>query len=516
MDNAPALAQPVRQARLEVGVVLTSIFIIATCGLIYELIIGTLSSYLLGDSIFQFSLTIGFFLTAMGLGSFLSRLVTRRLLETFLVVEIAIGLIGGFSAAWLFAAFTVFDASYPLIMIATIVALGALIGLEIPVLTRLARHYGSLRHTLSNVLAFDYLGALAASLLFPLVLLPFLGLSKTSFLVGMFNLLVVGLNLRVFGLERAWARATTAATVGAFALLVAGFLQSAAITSLFEQRLYQDQIIYSEQSRYQRIVVTRRLDIVQLWLDNELQFSSRDEYRYHEALVHPALSLAPPLENVLIIGGGDGLAMREVLKYPALQHATLVDLDPSMTRLGQTFGPVVALNGGALNDPRVTVVNADGFKFLTDSRDLYQAIIVDLPDPRTESLARLYSREFYGLIRQHLARGGMFVTQASSPYYVRQSYWCIAHTAAAAGLQVQTYHAYVPAFGDWGYVLGSNEPIDWSRLAPRVPTRFLTGAVIANLPSFDPDTAEVPTDVSTLENPAVSRYYLAGWKNWRS
>src|SRR5258708_31600578 len=112
-------------------------------------------------------------------------------------------------------------------MIVTSVVLGTLIGLEIPVLTRLARRYGSLRHTLANVLAFDYLGALAASLLFPLILLPYLGLSKTSFLVGMFNLLVVGLNLRVFGLAPPWARLTAAATVVALALLASGFLTSA-------------------------------------------------------------------------------------------------------------------------------------------------------------------------------------------------------------------------------------------------------------------------------------------------
>src|SRR5258707_6241482 len=187
--------------------------------------------------------------------------------------------------------------------------------------------------------------------------------------------------------------------------------------------------------------------------------------------------------------------MREALKYPGLQHATRVDLDPGMTRLGQTFGPIVALNGGALTDPRVTVINADGFQFLVQSRDLYQAIIVDLPDPRNENVARLYSREFYSLIQQHLARGGLFVTQSSSPYYVRQSFWCIAHTAAAAGLQVQTYNTYGPAFGDWGFVIGSNLKIDWSRLPPRVPTRFFIGAVLPAIPVFNADTPEVSTDV---------------------
>jgi len=504
-----------REAGIEVGALLTSIFVIATCGLFYELIIGSLSSYLLGDSVFQFSLTIGFFLTAMGIGSFLSRVVRKDLLRVFLIVEIAIGLIGGGSAAWLFGAYTLFRRSYLVIMLATIVVLGTLIGLEIPLLTRIAKRYGSLRDTLANVLAFDYLGALAASLLFPLIFLPYLGLSKTSFLVGVFNLLAVGINLRVFGRGLPQTRAIALATLGALALLVAGFVQAAQITSLFEHRLYQDQIIYTEQSRYQRIVVTRYQDDVRLYLDNELQFSTRDEYRYHESLVHPAMTLAPSREHVLVVGGGDGLVMREVWKYPDVQRATLVDIDPAMTRLGQTFGPFVQFNLDSLNNPRLRIVNADGYKFLEDSSDLYQVIIADLPDPRNEGLAKLYSREFYSIVKRHLARGGIFVAQSSSPYFVRQAYWCTAHTLSAAGLDVQTYHAYIPAFGDWGFILASDYKIDWGSLRLRVPTQFLSNEQLPAMAAFDPDSSEVPTDVSTLENPVVLRYYMDGLKRWR-
>lgn len=504
-----------REAGIEVGALLTSIFIIATCGLMYELIIGSLSSYLLGDSVFQFSLTIGFFLTAMGIGSYLSRLVKEDLLKVFLIAEIAIGLIGGGSAAWLFGAYTLFRRSYAVIMIATIVVLGTLIGLEIPLLTRIARRYGNLRDTLANVLAFDYLGALVASLLFPLVLLPYIGLSKTSFLVGVFNLAVVGINLRVFGKALPPARLIMLSTLGALVLLMGGFIQSAAVTSFFEHRLYQDQIIFAEQSRYQRIVVTRYQEDVRLYLDNELQLSSRDEYRYHESLVHPAMSLAPSREHVLVIGGGDGLVARQVLKYSDVQQVTLVDIDPAMTRLGQTFGPIVALNGGSLNDPRVHIVNADGYKFLENSSDLYPVIITDLPDPRNESLAKLYSREFYGIVKRHLARGGIFVSQSSSPFFVRQAYWCIAHTAAAASLDVQTYHAYIPSFGDWGFVLASDLKVDWNSVQLRVPTQFLTNERLPTMTVFDPDTSEVTTDISTLENPAVLHYYLEGLGRWR-
>ena len=506
---------------VEVGALLTSILIIATCALIYELIIGSLSSYLLGDTVFQFSLTIGVFLTAMGIGSFLSRLVGKDLLLVFLLAEIAIALVGGVSAAALFGVFVFLRRSYLVILIAVIVLLGALIGLEIPLLTRIARRYGSLRDTLANVLAFDYLGALVASLLFPLVFLPYLGVIKTSFLVGLLNLLVVGINLRVFGRGLPQRRAVTLATALVAVGLAAGFWQAAAATSVLEHSMYQDPIIYSEQSPYQRIIVTRYQDDVRLYLDKELQFSTRDEYRYHESLVHPAMSLAPSRERVLVIGGGDGLVIREVLKYPDVQEAILVDIDPAMTRLGRTFGPIVDFNHDALNDPRVQIVNADGFKFLENSSDLYGVIISDLPDPRTEALAKLYSLEFYTLIKRHLAKGGMFAAQASSPYFVRSAYWCMMHTAAAGGLNVRTYHTYIPSFGDWGFLLASDLNFDWSSLRLRlVPgskggMRFLNGEVLAKMTLFDPDSSEVPTDVSTLYNPSILRYYMAGVQRWR-
>jgi len=517
-DPAARATDGARAARMEVGALLISILIIAVCGLIYELIIGSLSSYLLGDSVYQFSLTLGFFLSAMGLGSFLSRAVRDHLLRVFLLVEIAIGVLGGGSAAALFVAYSLFPRSYAIIMIATLVVLGTLIGLEIPLLTRIARRYGSLRDTLANVLAVDYLGALVAAILFPLVLLPYLGLTRTSFLVGVFNLGVVGINLRVFGVGLPGARRIAIGTVGALGLLGLGALQSDALSSLVEQRLYQDQILYAEQSPYQRIVVTSYQDDLRLYLDRELQFSSRDEYRYHEALVHPALSLAPSRATVLVIGGGDGLAAREILKYPDVGAVTLVDLDPAVPRLGRTFGPLVALNGGSLNDPRLHEVTGDGYQYLAASAERFPVIITDLPDPRNEGLAKLYSREFYRLVQQHLARGGIYVQQTSSPYFVRQAYWCAIHTATAAGLAVQPYHAYVPSFGDWGFLLASDPAdrrIDWAQVTVRVPTRFLTPAILPTLVQFDPDSADLATDVSTLQNPVILRYYLDAWRRWR-
>lgn len=462
----------------------------------------------------QFSITIGVFLTAMGIGSWLSRLVQDRLLEVFLTIELALGVLGGFAAALLNAAYAAVPQSYTLIMIALLLLLGSLIGLEVPLLTRIAADYGSLRDTVANVLTFDYIGALAAALLFPLLLLPVLGIMKTSFVVGAFNILIVALNLYIFW-YRLKGRGGFVLGIGAALLLLGlGFAQSAQAVALFEHRLYQDKILHAEQSRFQRVVVTQYRDDLRLFLDRELQFSSRDEYRYHEALVHPAMALAANREHVLIIGG-DGLGAREVLKYADMQQVTLVDLDPAVTRLGQEFGPLVRLNAGALNDPRVRVVNADGYRFLTDSSDLYQVILIDLPDPRTESLARLYSREFYGLIGRHLAPGGMMVTQAASPYFAHKAYWCIVHTIQAAGFTVQPYHTYVPSFGEWGFVLASNVRYDWDGMALDVPLRYLEPALLPRMRQFDADMAQTPTSISTQDTAAVWRYYLEDWRRWR-
>jgi spermidine synthase len=450
----------------------------------------------------------------MGIGSWLSRLVQDRLLEVFLAIELALGVLGGFAAALLNAAYAAVPQSYTLIMIALLLLLGALIGLEVPLLTRIAADYGSLRDTVANVLTFDYIGALAAALLFPLLLLPVLGIMKTSFVVGAFNILIVALNLYIFW-YRLKGRGGFVLGIGAALLLLGlGFAQSAQAVALFEHRLYQDEILHAEQSRFQRVVVTQYRDDLRLFLDRELQFSSRDEYRYHEALVHPAMALAANREHVLIIGG-DGLGAREVLKYADMQQVTLVDLDPAVTRLGQEFGPLVRLNAGALNDPRVRVVNADGYRFLTDSSDLYQVILIDLPDPRTESLARLYSREFYGLIGRHLAPGGMMVTQAASPYFAHKAYWCIVHTIQAAGFTVQPYHTYVPSFGEWGFVLASNVRYDWDGMALDVPLRYLEPALLPRMRQFDADMAQTPTSISTQDTAAVWRYYLEDWRRWR-
>lgn len=495
-------------------VLTVSVLIIAVCGLTYELIIGTLSAYLFGNSVTQFSLTIGLFMTAMGLGSFASRWIRRAPLGWFALLEVLIGLIGGTSAALLYAVFATSDV-YHAVMVVLILAVGTMIGLEIPLLTRLIGGRAALKDTLANVLTFDYLGALLASLLFPLVLLPHLGLLKTAFLTGLFNVAVAALNVWMFRARFLRWRRLLAVTAAVALLLAGGFAWSVQLTSFFERQLYEDEVIYAKQTTYQRIIITRWADDVRLYLDGGLQFSSLDEYRYHEPLVHPAMSLTRWREQVLVLGGGDGPVARELLKYDDVERIVVVDIDPAMTRLARTHPALLAVNAGALDDPRVELVHQDAYRYLETTAERFGVIILDLPDPNNESLGKLYTRAFYKLVRRHLAEGGVLATQATSPYFARKTYWCIVHTLADVGLHTVPYHVYVPSFGDWGFVMAAQHPLDPDAFQPEVPMRYLTANLFAAARLFDRDIAEVPTEVNRLDTQVILRYYEQGWQRWQ-
>lgn len=503
-----------RVTAFQIRVLLISVLIIAICGLVYELIVGALSSYLLGNAVTHFSITIGAFLSAMGVGSYISRWVTRNVLRAFVLVELGIGLVGGSSAILLYTVFTYTDYYY-LAMFAVILFVGACIGLEIPLLTRLVGGYQALKDTLADVLAFDYIGALAGSILFPLVLVPQLGLIQTSFVMGLLNLAVVGLILFVFRRELNTPWTLTGATLLSAAALLGGLFISDPVTSFLERRLYRDQIIYTEQTPYQRIVMTRWRDDVRLFLDGNIQFSTLDEYRYHEPLVHPAMTLSRSREAVLVLGGGDGMAVREVLKYDDVRRVVLVDIDPAMTQLAQEHPLLVEVNQDALSDPRVEVVNEDAYKYLEQTSELFGVIISDLPDPNNESLSKLYSLEFFQLLQHHLAEGGVLASQATSPYFVREAYWSIIATADEVWHQVYPYRVYVPSFGDWGFYMATDYAFSLDSFTSQVPMRYLDPPLFEASFLFDADTAAVPVEINTLNTQSLLRYYEEGWGQWR-
>ena len=490
---------------------LFSVFVIASCGLAYELVAGALSSYLLGDSVTQFSTVIGTYLFAMGGGSWLSKYLTRDLVRRFIQIELMVGLIGGFSAVLLFLVFTWLAAPFKLVLYLLVVGVGVLVGLEIPLVMRILKRELAFRDLVSQVLTFDYLGALAVSILFPLLLAPHLGMMRTGLLFGLLNVAVALWALRLFR-EQLPARAALAVQCWAsFALLAAGFAGAGQLTSLAEAHLYADEIVHAESTPYQRIVVTRWRDDLRLFLNNNLQFSSHDEYRYHEALVHPGLASLPGARRVLVLGGGDGLAVREILKYPQIESVTLVDLDPAMTELFSRAPALTALNSDALKSPKVRVVNADALQWLEESREFFDFVVVDFPDPANFALGKLYTSAFYRLLEKRLSARGLLVVQSTSPLYARRSFWCVVATLESVGLRTAPYHALVPSFGEWGFILAGRGDFVPPAGYP-VPTRFLTPETTASLFTFPADMSRVPVEVNRLNNQVLVTYFEQEWR----
>ena len=531
---------------------LASVFVVAACGLLYELAAGAIASYVLGDSVLQFSTIIGSYLFAMGIGSWLSRYFERQLPAHFLRIELLVALAGGLLPALLFLANAYVPGAFRVALYGLVLLVGTLVGLEIPLVMRILRRNVQLKELVSQVLTFDYLGALAVSLAFPLVLVPQLGLIRTGLLFGLMNAAVALWALWLFRHElRQWG-AHAAACALTLALLAAAWLGAEQITTLAEERLYADRIVLAETTPYQRIVVTHAPGEGRpghrLFLNGNLQFAERDEYRYHEALVHPAMAAHGAPRRVAVLGGGDGMAVREILKYPSVESVTLVELDPAMTQLFSQHETLTRLNGGALNNPKVRVVNTDAFQWLQDGQssaagppqgasapragvagapppgpgsepraagsvgapDTFDVIVVDFPDPTNFSIGKLYTNSFYALLEQRLAASGYAVVQTTSPLVARQSFWTVVQTIESVGLRTTPYHAHVPSFGEWGFVIASRRP--W-RLPEALPgeLRFLSADTLPLLFDFPLDMARVPAEVNRLSNQALVHTYEREW-----
>ena len=495
-----------------------NVLVVATCGLVYELLAGTLASYVLGDSVTQFSVIIGIYLSALGVGSWLSRFVEKELARRFVDVELAVAVLGGASAPLLFLSFAHLS-YFHVVLYGVVFLIGVLVGLEIPLLMRILKDHLDFKELVARVLAFDYAGALIASLLFPIFLVPKLGLVRTSLLFGFLN---AGVGLWATWLMRPLigggvTRLRAQACV-VLALLAVAFIKADALTSLAEDAMFADDIVYTKTTAYQRIVVTRNRAGFQLFLNGNLQFSSADEYRYHEALVHPAMALAAEgghaLRRVLVCGGGDGLALREILKYPAVEQVVLVDLDPDMTRLSRRFPPLARLNQNSFEDPRVRVVNEDAMVWLERDEPPFDAAIVDFPDPNSFALGKLYTTRFYRLLKQRLAPDAAVSVQSTSPLFARNSYWCIVRTLEAAGYSVRPYYTAVPSFGVWGFALARREPFDIPAHAPQVALKFLDDTSLPAMFMLSADLGPVPVEVNRLDNQALVRYYEAEWRRY--
>ena len=495
------------------ALLLATVLAVAVCGFVYELEIVALGTYLFGNSVFQVSIVLAAFVSAMGLGSLAAKPLLRRPVGAFVAVEAAVALVGGLSAMALYAAFAWADLYQPA-MILTASAIGLLVGCEIPLLLALMqrvrpRDAGT---SVADLLAADYLGAVVAGVGFPFVLLPLLGQIQGALAVGALNA-VAGLGvIWLLGGRRAWRLAL--APLGVLLVLAAAAAAAADFEVTARQRLFDDPIRTVERSRYQEIVLTRRGDDLRLFLNGDLQFSSRDEYRYHEALVHPAMAGAR--ERVLVLGGGDGLAMREVVRHPGVRRAVQVELDPEMLELARRDPDLRRLNRGALEDPRVELVRADAFAWLRTQGEAFDVVIADFPDPDDAATAKLYSVEMYAGLRRALRPGGRLVVQAGSPYFAREAFWAIERSVAAAGLGTRPYHVDVPSFGDWGFVLAGagRAPALGLDPPPGRPLRFLDSRVVAAAGVFPPDRARLDVEPNTLNRPRLLDYERRGYRGY--
>ncbi len=496
------------------------LFATGCAGIVAEFVLCTLATYFLGNAVLQWTLMMSFMLFAMGLGSHLSRYCSAHLLDTFTVLEFGLSLLCASAAA---AAYVLspFLTNVGVVIYPLGIAIGLLIGMEIPLIARVNAAYEELRVNISSVMEKDYYGALIGGLFFAFVALPYFGLTYTPIALGAVNFGVASLLLFRFRSLLSAPRLLSGLWVGAGAVLIGLFVLAEPILLFGEQALYKDTVILAKQTPYQRLVMTRWRNDYWLYINGNQQFSSYDEERYHEPLVHPALALTGHREEVLILGGGDGLALREVLKYSQVKAVTLVDLDPEMTTLAATHPVFLQLNAQAFADPRVSIVNADAFSFLQDTSHLFDVIIIDLPDPNSAELARLYSLNFYRLCKKHLKRGGTLVTQATSPFFSRQAFVCIQKTMAAAGFSVLPYHNHVPTLGEWGFVLGvDTKLLEAAALKETVQelsfqgveTRFLNQDAMIAMAHFGKgvfrDTDEI--EVNRESRPVLQAYYQQG------
>ncbi len=500
----------------------TSIFATGCAGIVAEFVLSTLATYLIGDAIFQWALIMSVMLFAMGVGSRLSRLFTVNLLDSFILVELFLSVICASSVVIAYGLFS--NIVYPGIVIYVYAfIIGLLIGLEIPMVTRLNNSYEQLRVNISGVLEKDYYGSLLGGLFFAFIALPYLGLKYTPVILGTINLIVANMLIWFFYPLIKKPVKVTVLSLFSFLLIIVISVFASDIIIYGEQKQYRDKIILSKQTQYQKIVITKWKEFYWLYINKQEQFSTYDEEKYHEPLVHPAMKISPDVSSVLVLGGGDGLCAREILKHKKVRKITLVDLDPEMTVLSQTDPVMLKINKKSMINDKIEIINSDASKYIKNSQSLYGVIIADLPDPDSIDLMHVYSRSFYMHIKKHLIKGGVFVTQATSPYFSKKAFLCILKTVRAAGFTAIAYHNQIPTMGEWGWVIGINIK---SRVEADlkkqiltiafddIKTKFINRNAMISMINFGKGILDSDHEgiikVNTEINPVLYRYYASG------
>lgn len=497
-----------------------ALFATGISGIVAEYILSTLASYFIGNAVVQFALIVSTMLFAMGFGSRLSKFIEKELLVKFIYLELILSLLVSFCAL---AIYVTYGRYSPVLIYALSIVVGLLIGLEIPIVTRLNEEFEELKINVASVLEKDYYGSLVGGLFFAFVGMPYLGLTYTPFVLGLLNF-VVALFTFIYLRKTIKIKSRKVLSVAFIAVgmaILTGLFFAKPIVQFGDQKKYRDKIVYQEETQYQKIVVTQSQENYSLFINGNLQLSSFDEFMYHEPLVHPVMNIVDSKKNVLVLGGGDGCAIRELLKYDEVASITLVDLDPRMTDLASENEIFISMNEGALKDSKVNIIHQDAFQYLEQNDQLYDVVIIDLPDPNNVDLNKLYTREFYYLCNKRLSKDGMLITQAGSPYYASKAFYCIEKSMQASGFNTLPIHTQVLTMGQWGWVVASKVltkqelksnfiTIDYDTLN----LKWLNNEAAESLPLFGKPLVDTNNiEINTLFTPVLYTYYKSG--NWK-
>jgi len=478
--------------------------VLAGCGLIYEYLLSHYAGRVLGVMESTIYTMIGLMIVSMGLGAFAARKV-RCAFNGFVYLELIIALLGACSILIIGGLIAITQTlphiisdmfslppdmlpkggAFKQLSIIAIkspyffgITLGFLIGMEIPLIARIREevHGQHLANNLGTIYGADYIGAGIGAAIWVVFLLS-IDISKAAALTASLNLIA-----GAFFVLRYWHKLTWRKTfislhfILAF-IIVLMFNYGNQWLNQMNSLLYLDKVVHVQKTRYQQLTFTERYlgvsadteqsSIINFYINGRLQFSSLDEHIYHDYLVAPVLAGSARHDNILIIGGGDGLALRDVLKYDP-KKVTLIDLDSELIDIFKTpdqflnanlARKIEHLNQGSLQDKRVTILRSDAFitvNELLKTRQVFDAIIVDLPDPSHPDLNKLYTVNFYARLQQLLSGDGLIAIQSTSPYHAKESFISIGKTLSAANfVHVQQYHDNVPSFGEWGWTIGA-------------------------------------------------------------
>lgn len=495
-----------------------ALFATGISGIVAEYILSTLASYFIGNAILQFTLIVSIMLFAMGLGSRISKSFNNNLIFYFVMIELILSVLVSFVAIISYLIYGFTDTSWIVIYLLSIL-IGLLIGLEIPFATRINNDFEELRLNISSILENDYYGSLIGGLFFAFVGLPYLGLTYTPFILGFINLSVsfwMFLVLKEF-LQPKQKKLLKILYVIVTTGLLFGVYFAKPIILFGEQAKYADKIIFTKQTKHQKIIVTKWQKWHSLYINGNQQLSTFDEFMYHEPMVHTALGLSKNKKNILVLGGGDGCIVRELLKYDAIKNITLVDLDNQMIEIGKKNKIFTDLNQNALDSPKLNIVIQDAFTFLEKTNQMFDVILVDLPDPNSVDLNKLYTKEFYRLSANKMSEEGVFITQSGSPYYATKAFYCINKTIKSAGLHTYPIHNQVLTLGEWSWVIAKKSSITKKDIQQidisNLELKWLNKDALSLISSFGKPLIDTTnTKINTIFSPVLYTYYKRG--NW--